>query len=137
MNQKNQTNQTKSNSRGGARPNAGRKKSAITVRTREIAEKAISEAREGDSPLEVMLTIMRDLRDAAVSAKQSDDPDVQKSANRLLLMAADVAKDAAPYIHPRLAAVDHTTNGKDMAQTSGVLMAPGMQSEEEWESGAE
>lgn len=122
MNQKNQSNQTKSNSRGGARPNAGRKKSAITVKTREIAEKVISEAKEGDSPLEVMLTIMRDLRDAAMNARSSEDEDTRKSSTKLLMLAADVAKDAAPYIHPRLAAIEHTgKDGADLVPAGPVI----------------
>ena len=73
--------------RGGSRPGAGRKKGAASKRTREIADAAVA---DGLSPLEVMLKAMRFHADA----ERWDD-------------AADVAKDAAPYIHPRLAAVEH------------------------------
>ena len=72
--------------RGGARPGAGRKQGAITKKTREIANKASS---EGVTPLEFMLQVMR-------------DEDAER-AERL-----DMAKAAAPYIHPRLAAVEHS-----------------------------
>ncbi|MFZ5667950.1 MAG: hypothetical protein ACOY4K_00500 [Pseudomonadota bacterium] len=69
---------------GGARPGAGRKRGASTTRTREIADKA---AEAGVTPLEFMLQVMRD-EDAT-------------RAERL-----DMAKAAAPYIHPRLSAVE-------------------------------
>jgi hypothetical protein len=69
---------------GGARPGAGRKKGSATAKTREIADRA---AAEGVTPLEFMLQVMRD-----VTAERSE---------RL-----DMAKSAAPYIHPRLSAVE-------------------------------
>jgi hypothetical protein len=70
--------------RGGARPGAGRKRGATTTKTREIADKASS---EGLTPLEFMLSVMRD--------EEAD------RAERL-----DMAKASAPYMHPRLAAVE-------------------------------
>lgn len=75
--------------RGGKRQGAGRKVGSATKRTREIADKALG---EGLTPLEYMLTVLRD-----------------ESAERSVRLSA--AKDAAPYVHPRLAAVEHT--GKD------------------------
>lgn len=77
--------------RGGYRPGSGRKAGSTTKKTREIADKAIQ---DGISPLEVMLEAMREFRSAG---------DLEK--------AAGFAKDAAPYIHPRLAAIEHS--GKD------------------------
>lgn len=76
---------------GGARAGAGRRKGSITKRTREIAEKALA---EGISPLEMMLKAMRAL-DA--------DGQIEK--------AGDMASKAAPYMHARLASVEHS--GKD------------------------
>jgi hypothetical protein len=74
--------------RGGARNGAGRKRgSRLASRTRKIAERA---AEEGVTPLEVMLKAMK-----AYLAEGNLDK------------AAAIAKDAAPYIHPRLAAVQH------------------------------
>jgi hypothetical protein len=81
----NENNQTKS-SRGGARANAGRKVGSVTTKTREIAEKC---AEMGLTPLEVMIESMIDFY-------QNGDKEA----------AVRVAKDAAPYIHPRLSAVE-------------------------------
>jgi hypothetical protein len=77
--------------RGGKRPGAGRRSGAITVKTRAIAEIAIA---EGMAPLEVMLLAMR-----GYAAAQAWD------------RAAATAKDAAPYIHPKLSSIEHA--GKD------------------------
>lgn len=85
------TNQTKSNGRGGARANAGRKPGGATTKTREIARKA-EEA--GISPLEYMLEVMRDA-----------------GGERRERLAAAIA--AAPYIHPKLSSVE--LSGKDGA----------------------
>jgi hypothetical protein len=72
--------------RGGKRAGAGRKPGAATAKTREIADKA---AEEGVTPLEVMLGAMRELWD---NGNKQD--------------AAQIAKDAAPYMHPRLSNID-------------------------------
>src|SRR5215207_11485599 len=72
--------------RGGARPGSGRKPGIANKKTRDIAERAAS---EGITPLEVMIEAMRDHYN-----------------NRRLDQAAAVAKDAAPYMHPRLATVN-------------------------------
>jgi hypothetical protein len=77
--------------RGGARPGAGRPPGAATRRTREIADQAAS---EGLTPLDVMLRAMRD----HATADRWDE-------------AAKVAALAAPYVHPRLAAVDLKSEG--------------------------
>jgi hypothetical protein len=91
--------QTKSNNRGGPRAGAGRKAGSATTKTREIADKA---AADGITPLEVILKAMR------VNLSRFDatsDPDH-------LAAAAIFAKDAAPYIHPRLSAVEVDGNLK-------------------------
>lgn len=72
--------------RGGKRQGSGRKKGAITKRTQEIVAKATA---EGLTPLEFMLNILRD--------------DTKGQAERFA-----AAKEAAPYVHPRLAAVEHS-----------------------------
>jgi hypothetical protein len=118
--------------RGGKREGAGRKVSAVTVRTREVAERAIT---EGKTPLEVMLDNMRHFQQVALDAEaileglsaeefagekgKSLKPEDQfklllaevKKAAGLRQMAHDCAKDAAPYMHARLASVEHT--GRD------------------------
>jgi hypothetical protein len=76
---------------GGKREGAGRKAGSTTTKTREIANKALE---EGITPLEVMLKAMREAYDRT---------DYKE--------AATFAKDAAPYVHPRLAAVEHAGFG--------------------------
>lgn len=93
-----ENNQTKSNGRGGARKGAGRKAGSATTRTREIADKA---AAQGLTPLEVMLKAMRHFADLFESSENTDH----------LGAAATFAKDAAPYIHPRLQAIEHAGEG--------------------------
>lgn len=70
---------------GGARPGAGRTKGSPNKATakREAEIKA-----SGLTPLDYMLNI---LRDESVAADRRDD----------------MAKAAAPYVHPKLAAVEH------------------------------
>jgi hypothetical protein len=82
--------------RGGKRIGAGRKPGSQTKRTRAIAEKA---AQEGITPLEVMLRSMREHYDAG-----------------RLDNAAAIAKDAAPYMHPRLQSVQHAGSSESPTQ---------------------
>lgn len=77
--------------RGGKRQGSGRPPGAHNKRSREIAEKS---ARRGITPLEYMLKVMRS-RSKNVTDERRDD----------------MAKAAAPYMHPRLNAIQHT--GKD------------------------
>ena len=92
-------NQTTSTGRGGARKGAGRKPGSVTKKTREIAEKAVE---EGITPLEYMLQVMR-----------REPPEGLEGPQLLTahMMRFEAAKAAAPYIHPKLSAVEHT--GKD------------------------
>lgn len=70
--------------RGGKREGAGRKAGSLGKRTQEIAEAALA---DGLTPLEYMLARLRD--------------ETLNSTDRM-----DAAKSAAPYVHPRLAAID-------------------------------
>lgn len=70
--------------RGGFRPGAGRKAGSANRKTREIADGA---AKSGLTPLDYLLTVMRD-----------------EGAERR--ERVDAAKAAAPYIHPRLNSVE-------------------------------
>jgi hypothetical protein len=85
--------------KGGYRAGAGRKRGCAEIRTRRIANEL---AREGLTPLEVMITTMRELWQQAQTAS--------RPAERLekRLAACAVAEKAAPYIHPRLGAVAAT-----------------------------
>lgn len=102
--------------RGGKREGAGRKLGATTTKTRAIADRAL---RDGISPLEVMLDNMRKAavearraeKDAARSGKPEEVVQLTKSATDYRMTAQACAKDAAPYVHPRLANVEHA--GKD------------------------
>ena len=90
--------------RGGKRVGAGRPAGSATRRTREIADAA---ARDGLSPLEVMLRAMRE----HALADRWDQ-------------AAAVAKDAAPYCHPRLAAVEVSGEDGGPVQSISMNMTP-------------
>lgn len=89
-------NQSNSNGRGGARRGAGRKPGAATTKTREIANAA---AEGGITPLEYMLEVMR---------KEPGDEMEPREYLAASMMRFEAAKAAAPYIHPRLAAVEHS-----------------------------
>lgn len=91
--------------RGGKRIGAGRPKGAATKRSREIADRA---AKEGLTPLEVMLTAMRK------HAKEDRWDE-----------AASIAKDAAPYMHPRLASMQHTGRNGGPIQTVDLTKLSG------------
>jgi hypothetical protein len=107
---------------GGKRVGAGRKKGALTKRTRLIAEKG---AEEGITPLEVMLANMRHFHKLAESAEKAlaelsaekiadMEPEAQfeyllaevTKAAGLRAQAQECARDAGPYIHPRLASIE-------------------------------
>lgn len=74
--------------RGGARPGAGRKPGGKSEKTKQREALAADALAQGMSPLEVMLKAMRE---------RVEDGD--------LVGASAIAKDAAPYIHPRLSSV--------------------------------
>lgn len=115
--------------RGGKRDGAGRPAGALTTKTRETAERALA---SGMSPLEVMLDNMRHFQQVAIDAEATLEgltadefseqvaPDaspeeqfkfllatVKKTAG-FRQMAQDAARDAAPYIHPKLSSIAHT-----------------------------
>lgn len=147
INQKKSKKPAPSKSKGGARPGAGRKEGSLSKRTREIAEVA---AAQGITPLEVMMSTMmelykeagncsRDHHDHGDKTNEHDDGHgtmITENRIKLLNMAATIARHAAPYVHPRLSAIEHT--GKDGAPLqSGVLVVPGAMSMDEWEQAAQ
>ena len=83
---------------GGKRPGAGRKQGAATRKTRAIADR-MTEA--GVTPLEVMLRAMRE----HYGQERWDE-------------AAAIAKDCAPYLHPRLSSVEHKRSPIDLERLS-------------------
>lgn len=83
--------------RGGARPGAGRKLGSKN-KARALRRKAEA---GGKMPLDVLLETMRHF-DAR--ARKSRDPE---EADRLRVLAANAAKQAADYLHPKLSSVEH------------------------------
>lgn len=68
---------------GGARPGAGRKKGGHN----RLTEEAVAKANDGLSPLDFLLTVLRD--------ETNEKP-----------VRIDAAKAAAPYVHAKLQPVD-------------------------------
>jgi hypothetical protein len=99
--------------RGGKRRGAGRPLGSKNRRTAEIARAA---AESGITPIEVMLGTMRELW-------AQGTPEAKRQA-------AEIAKDAAPYIHPRLASIDQTL--KDDRPFAVLLES--CSNAEEWEA---
>lgn len=96
---------------GGARPGSGRPRKELSPREKELLA-------EGYSPLEMMLTLMREgwdyleqLKDGFAQGetiKNSSGDDVPITINTVMSQADRVfgyAKDAAPFCHPRLAQI--------------------------------
>jgi hypothetical protein len=79
--------------RGGARPGSGRPPGQANTKSKEIAAQAMA---EGITPLEVMLKAMR-----------------MAWENSNIVDAVEMAAKAAPYVHPRLQAVDAKVSGGD------------------------
>lgn len=76
---------------GGPRQGAGRRKGSTNTKTAieraAVREKVDAIKAEGETPLEVLLRIMRKSTDEAV--------------------IIDCAKAAAPYLHPKLSSIEH------------------------------
>jgi hypothetical protein len=85
---------------GGKRPGSGRPKGSRNVKTQEQA-KAIKES--GLTPLDYMLSVMRN--------------DANELGVRL-----DAANKAAPYVHSKLATVDHKSSDGTMAGPSLIVI---------------
>lgn len=96
--------------RGGARPGAGRKKGQLNKLTEERVRHIARAAADGITPLEVLLRSMR----SAWDEQRTQD-------------AVAYAIAAAPYVHPRLAAVEHSGE-----TTTNVISAQPELKPEEW-----
>ena len=84
--------------RGGHRPGAGRKKGQVSKEAAARKVIQVQAAEGGITPLEYMLSILR-------------NESLEQSAR----FAA--AKEAAPYCHNRLAAVEHSGNAESPLET--------------------
>jgi hypothetical protein len=100
--------------RGGKRQGAGRKKNTPN-KANALREARI--AASGITPLDVMIQDMRFHYDLYQEAMANRDI---ASAKAELKEARDAAKDAAPYTHPRLAAVEHMGKGGGPIEFSDV-----------------
>ena len=93
----------RANNHGGLRQGAGRRRGSVNTKTRQIAE-AIME--QGITPLEVMLEAMR-------TAYHAGD----------MINACTFAKAAAPYIHPRLQAIELNDYSEELAPVN-IIVSP-------------
>lgn len=85
--------------RGGKRPGAGRKKGVPNKKTAAMVQAVEA---SGITPLEFLLNVMR-----------GSPPNGATPAEIIAFttLRFEAAKAAAPYVHPKLAAIEHT--GKD------------------------
>jgi hypothetical protein len=90
--------------RGGKRAGAGRKPNTPN---RASANRERAAAASGATPLDVMLKSMRLL--LALAEESAND---KKQFEHYIRAAAGVAKDVAPYIHPRLSTVEQNMAAK-------------------------
>jgi hypothetical protein len=90
---------------GGRRPGQGRPKGSATKKSKEVRDRA---ALTGLTPLEVMIEAMRYY-------------EAQGNRDR----ASAIAKDAAPYMHPRLNSTDIGNKvGESFKQEQTVIILP-------------
>lgn len=94
--------------RGGNRPGAGRKAGTPNKASIERQKKV---AATGITPLDYMLKVMRN--------PKADDS-----------RRDEMAKAAAPYVHPKLASMQHTGRNGGPIQTMDVTKLKGMSNEE-------
>jgi hypothetical protein len=108
--------------KGGKREGAGRKAGGKNKRTLAAEALRTKLLEEGDSPLEVMIGNMRaaqrkaakvvaDLDKVTIPANASPEQleaaaQLAKEARLLMMAAHECAKDAAPYLHPKLANIE-------------------------------
>lgn len=88
----------------GAKPGerrGGRAKGTTNKATEKRREVAMRALEEGISPLDVMLRTMRSEWNLAQASDGKLDAEHAKAA-------CSIAKECAPYVHPRLAAVEHS-----------------------------
>lgn len=95
---------------GGKQPGAGRPKGSLSTKTQELIAKCTA---EGITPIEVFLNDMRYFYNLGENkmrlAEQEENGKKQAKHFRVALelkgIARDCARDAAPYMHPKLASL--------------------------------
>lgn len=103
--------------RGGARPGAGRKTGALTKKTRAVAEAIVA---AGSTPLDTLNKLRvwsEGLFDKAVAEED------QAAALAAAEFAADIATKQAPFVHPKLSAIqaDHSSSDGSMSPRPTVI----------------
>lgn len=92
---------------GGKREGAGRPKG---VPNKASKARQADVASTGATPLDVLIRGMRFHDDLGKRALEQDPPD-KKAASSAFKEAREFARDAAPFVHPKLAAVEHKGEG--------------------------
>lgn len=101
--------------RGGKQPGAGRPKGAVSRRTQDLIDRCAS---EGVMPLDVFLNDMRyfynlgenKMRVAEETAPGNKQAKEFRAATALKEIARECARDAAPFLHPKLASLQANVN---------------------------
>lgn len=97
--------------RGGRRPGAGRKPGTKSKIVKARTEKVLALLASGSTPLDAMLRKMNwHLAKADKEARKGDKADLP-TIEAALDKADEAARGAAPYTHPRLAAIEHMGKG--------------------------
>jgi len=98
--------------------NANAAKKARAARASKLTE-ALAAA-DGATPKDVMLRTMRDL---VADADKAKSPATRR---RLMRAASDVAKDCAPYVHPKLQSIIHEGGDKpiQITEVRRVIVRP-------------
>ena len=101
---------------GGRREGAGRKKGSHNTKTKNRMKIADEALKNGKTPLEIMLETMRELYEKAQTCldettKKDEKAKAESAKMRIgfLREACEIAKDAAPYVHSKLANVNMNT----------------------------
>lgn len=101
--------------RGGAQPGAGRPKGRLSSKTQELIARCEA---GGIMPIDVFLADMRyfyKLGEDKMRVAEQTEPGKQqakefRAAVELKGIARECARDAAPYVHPKLAALQANVN---------------------------
>jgi hypothetical protein len=104
--------------RGGARLGAGRPRGSLNKSTRKLRAEAIAIAQTEPTPLHVMLLAMRHHLGTAEGEKRKGNRANLKLINAAFNAAVDAAKAAAPFLHPRIAAVETKAQPIDLRKLS-------------------
>lgn len=107
-------------SRGGKRDGAGRKRGTPN---RANAARQAEAAASGLLPVDQHLFRMRYHHDRAAQELGQEVPDRDKVKTELAL-ADEAAKNAAPYVHNKLATVEHTGKDGGAIQYEAVIVIP-------------